>query len=138
MYKNSRSDLLTLMKDNIAQKLENQARQSVESGFLKYEKCTKFKKKVIITDASLNLTPEERLQKVKNDKISQKDMGEYKDVKKLILYYIFKMFYLFSVSFFFAYAVLEFGDAVINAFQDLLYDSLSSILKRDKIEEIDF
>jgi len=138
MYKNNRPDLLTLMKDNIAQKLENQARQSVESGFLKYEQCTKIKKKVIITDASLNLTPEERLQKVKNDKISQKDRGEYEDVKKLILYYIFKMFYLFSVSFFFAYAVLEFGDAVINAFQELLYDSLSSILKRDKIEEIDF
>ena len=35
MCKKSRSDLLALMKDNIAQKLENQARQSLESGFLK-------------------------------------------------------------------------------------------------------
>ena len=78
------------------------------------------------------------MQKVKNDKISQKDRGEYEDVKKLILYYLFKMFYLFSVSFFFAYAVLEFGDAVIKSFQELLHDSLSSILKRGKIEEIDF
>lgn len=131
--KSNKGDLLTLMKNNIARKLENQARQSVENGFLKYEGSSEIQKKIIITSKNKELTPEERLAKVKNDKLAKaKDKGEFKDVKKLICYYIFKMTYLFTVSFFFAYAVLEFGDAVIKSFQDFLYDSLSSILKRNK------
>ena len=123
-------DLLSLMKNNIAQKLENQARESVKTGFLKYEGSEKIRKKIITSKNSENLTPEERLAKVKEDKMSKSDKGEYEDVRKLILHYVFKMVYLFSVSFFFAFSVLEFGDSVINAFQQLLYDALSSVIKR--------
>tara|TARA_Y100000389_G_scaffold205000_1_gene261813 strand:- start:10615 stop:11010 length:396 start_codon:yes stop_codon:yes gene_type:complete len=127
---NKNKDLLSLMKNNIAQKLENQARESVRTGFLKYEGSEKIRKKIITTKNSENLTPEERLAKVKDDKLSKNEKGEYEDVRKLILHYVFKMVYLFSVSFFFAFSVLEFGDTVINAFQELLYDILSSIIKR--------
>jgi hypothetical protein len=127
---NKNKDLLSLMKNNIAQKLENQARESVRTGFLKYESSEKIRKKIITTKNSENLTPEERLAKVKDDKLSKNEKGEYEDVRKLILHYVFKMVYLFSVSFFFAFSVLEFGDTVINAFQELLYDILSSIIKR--------
>lgn len=127
---NKNKDLLSLMKNNIAQKLENQARESVRTGFLEYEGSEKIRKKIITTKNSENLTPEERLAKVKDDKLSKNEKGEYEDVRKLILHYVFKMVYLFSVSFFFAFSVLEFGDTVINAFQELLYDILSSIIKR--------
>ncbi len=53
---NKNKDLLSLMKNNIAQKLENQARESVRTGFLKYEGSEKIRKKIITTKNSENLT----------------------------------------------------------------------------------
>ncbi len=74
--------------------------------------------KVKIVPKKLELTAEERLQKVKKEKFSGKN--DLAQGEKTILQAAFKTIYFLSISVVFAFGVIKFGNAMILAFQDLL------------------
>lgn len=77
------------------------------------------------------LTPEERLKKVKEDgKNKLKEQDDLQDIKKLIFFTAFKVTYFIAVSAVFAFGVIQFGGAFIEAFQSVLYKAASGILKK--------
>lgn len=87
-------------------------------------------KNLSLKKKKVELTAEERLKKVKEEKARSKDSDEFGSTKRMIFYTIFKITYFVGISGVFALGVIKFGGAFIEAFQKVLFEAFSGILKK--------